>query len=240
MHLRRFCKGTHHPSSFFLRTFRKKPVSTHYRTPSHELFSQKKIVLERKKQRLTCSLSVCNSSLNSLKRSSCSFGNKLPPASLCNLSKRTIWSSRNLTIILLDWINFSFLAHRSSSWAIFSNKFLESTYTDWWKSDSYTRWIFKVHTSHTQIMQNSVNNFVNTQTVIHSEQICREQQLIPRSQLHTILQKLYLEAPIWSCRLSIQLSTSDAPLDCLFQLISFQKNPFWMIQHYATTWTKAQ
>jgi len=134
MHLRCFYNEKHHPSSSFLPVFPKMPVSTHHRTPS-----QKKIGLESKKQRLTCSLSVCNSSLNSLKRSSCSFGNKLLPASLCSLSNRTIWSSRNLTIILLDWINFSFLAHRSSSWAIFSNKFLESTQTNWWKNDSYTR-----------------------------------------------------------------------------------------------------
>lgn len=122
---------TTHPSAF-LPAFPKKPVFTHHRTTTHELSHKTKLFQKRKTEDFTCSLSICTSSLKSLRRSSCSFGNKIPPASLCNLSKRTIWSSRNLTIILLDWTNFSFLAHSSSSWATFSNKFLESkcTYTD--------------------------------------------------------------------------------------------------------------
>lgn len=91
---------------------------------------KKKLFQKRNSKDFTCSLSICTSSLKSLSRSSCSFGNKIPPASLCNLSKRTMWSSRNLTIILLDWTNFSFLAHSSSSCATFSNKFLGSTNRD--------------------------------------------------------------------------------------------------------------
>lgn len=71
---------------------------------------------------LTCSRRVWISSLNSDSSRSCSSGRNLPRDSLWSFSRRIIWSSRNFTIILLDWINFSFLRVRSSNWVTFSTR----------------------------------------------------------------------------------------------------------------------
>lgn len=42
-----------------------------------------------------------------------------PPPSLSFFSRRHMWSSRNLTIIRLEWMNLSFWVRASSSWATF-------------------------------------------------------------------------------------------------------------------------
>lgn len=86
------------------------------------------------------------------------------------------------------------------------------------------------------MLQNSVNNFVNTFIWSRSVESNNSYQ---EAKLHTILQKLYLEAPVGSCRLNIQLSTLDAPLEFQFIFLK-KKNLFWMIQHCTMTQTKAQ
>lgn len=53
-----------------------------------------------------------------------------PPPSLSFFSRRHMWSSRNLTIIRLEWMNLSFWVRASSSWATFWSSIWVKSWTN--------------------------------------------------------------------------------------------------------------